>query len=86
MAKNEFSQSISIDAAPHSSTCEWCGKPAEEQLTAIGGIYHNKGGFFCHACGEEFARLILNSLNKKNTPPVDALSSDAGEEIIIGLD
>jgi transposase-like protein len=86
MAKNEFSQAISIDAAPHSSTCEWCSRPAEERLTAIGGMYHNKGGFFCRECGEEFTRLILNSLSKKTAPTFDAWRNAAGEEIIIGLD
>lgn len=88
MATNDFYQAISIDFAPHSSTCEWCGKSADERLTAIGGIYHNKGGFFCRSCGEEFTRLILNSLSKKVTPPTstDAWLSNEGEESIVGLD
>jgi transposase-like protein len=88
MAKNEFFQAISIDAAPHSSTCEWCSRPAEERLTAIGGTYHNKGGFFCRVCGEEFTRLILNSLSKKSTAPatLDAWRDDRDDEIIIGMD
>jgi transposase-like protein len=86
MEKNEFFQAISIDEAPSSSTCEWCSRPADERLTAIGGTYHNKGGFFCHECGEEFTRLILNSLSKKNTSASNGWRSEAGEEIVIGLD
>jgi hypothetical protein len=88
MAKNEFYQSISIDFAPHSSICEWCSQPAVERLTAIGGAYHNKGGFFCRACGEEFTRLILNSLNKKAAPSEtgDSGLSNEGQESLVGLD
>ena len=60
MSNNEFSQTVSVDFAPQGSLCEWCGKPAVQQLTAIGGKYHNEGGFFCFACGEEFTRTVSN--------------------------
>ena len=86
MANNDFSQAISIDFAPHSSTCEWCNKPANERLTAIGGIYHNKGGFFCSACGEEFTRLIINSLQRKTTPSIDIWQNSVGQESLVGQD
>ena len=63
MPNNEFLQPVSVDSAPRGSRCEWCGKPADRQLTAIGGTYHNDGGLFCHACGEEFARAVSASLD-----------------------
>ncbi len=47
MSNNEFGLPVSIDFAPEGSLCEWCGEPAVQQLTAIGGKYHNEGGFFC---------------------------------------
>jgi hypothetical protein len=72
MLNNEFSQPISVDFAPHFSLCEWCGKPAEEQITAIGGAYHNKGGFFCHACGELFTHAVANSLCDSPIPEIRA--------------
>ena len=61
MSNNEFHRPVSIDTAPRGSLCEWCGKPAEKQLTAIGGSYHNEGGLFCRSCGEEFTRAVINS-------------------------
>lgn len=65
MSKNEFLRPISVDSAPRGSLCEWCGKPAEQQLTAIGGISHNEGGLFCRSCGEEFSlAVIANSVPK----------------------
>jgi hypothetical protein len=77
MANNEFYQAVSIDFAPQGSPCEWCGKPAVQQLTAIGGKYHNEGGFFCLACGEEFTRAVSNSshnapLSERKQAPVAA--------------
>ncbi len=88
MTNNEFYQAISIDFAPLSSMCEWCSKPAETRLTAIGGAYHNKGGFFCRSCGEEFTRLILDSLKHKVTisAPIDDHLSIQEQEISIGQD
>ena len=63
MSYNEFRRPVSVDFAPRGSLCEWCGKPAEKQLTAIGGSYHNESGLFCRSCGEEFTRAVINSLN-----------------------
>ncbi|MFL5658722.1 MAG: hypothetical protein ACJ8CB_31600 [Ktedonobacteraceae bacterium] len=62
MLHTNFDSSIVTDFAPHGSLCEWCGKPAVQQLTAIGGPNHNEGGFFCSSCGEEFARAVAESL------------------------
>ena len=62
MSENEFRRSVSVDFAPRGSSCEWCGKPAERQLTAIGGTYHNKSGIFCHSCGERFRQAVMRSL------------------------
>ena len=64
MFDNEFRCTVSVDFAPEGSVCEWCGKPAIEQLTAIGGKCHNEGGFFCYACGAEFVRTVAESLTK----------------------
>ncbi len=61
MSKNEFRQPVAVDTAPRGSKCEWCGKPAEVQLTAIGGHAHNESGIFCRACGEDFKRAVINS-------------------------
>ena len=63
MSNNEFRRPVSVDAAPRGSKCEWCGKPAVVQLTAIGGDAHNESGLFCSPCGEDFKRAITN------TPP-----------------
>jgi protein-arginine kinase activator protein McsA len=68
MSENEFRQPISIDFAPSGSVCEWCGKPATQQLTAIGGRSHNEGGYFCGTCGAEFARTVAESMNRVPTP------------------
>jgi len=88
MTNNEFYQAISIDFAPLSSTCEWCSKPAETRLTAIGGAYHNKGGVFCRSCGEEFTRLILDSLTQKVSVAeyTDTPLSHREQDISIGQD
>ncbi len=63
MPNNEFFQPVSVDTAPKGSRCEWCGEPAERQLTAIGGLYHNDGGLFCRPCGEKFTQAVVNSLS-----------------------
>jgi len=60
MSQNEFMQPVSVDGVPRGSRCEWCGKPAEVQLTAIGGLSHNESGLFCRSCGEEFKRAVIN--------------------------
>ena len=61
MSLNEFRRPISVDSAPRDSRCEWCGQPAEQQLTAIGGIYHNEGGLFCRPCGEQFSLAVVTN-------------------------
>src|SRR5438034_683680 len=58
---NEFGQSVTMDFAPEGSVCEWCGKPAVEHLTVIGGKRHNEGGYFCHACGEIFIQTVADA-------------------------
>jgi len=63
MSFNEFRRPISVDSAPRGSQCEWCGQPAVQQLTAIGGRYHNDSGLFCGSCGEKFAQVVMNSLH-----------------------
>ncbi len=62
MTSNEFRRPVSVDFAPRGSACEWCGKPAERQLTAIGGSFHNESGVFCSPCGEKFSQAVVNSL------------------------
>jgi len=64
MLNTNFSSSIVTDFAPQGSVCEWCGKPAVQQLTVIGGPNHNEGGFFCSSCGEGFARALAESLRE----------------------
>ena len=61
MSSDEFRRPVSVDTAPRGSRCEWCGKPAEVQLTAIGGAAHNESGLFCRSCGEEFTRAVINA-------------------------
>jgi hypothetical protein len=51
---DDFRQPVSIDHAPPTRHCEWCGKPAVYQLTALGGVHHNEAGFF--------ARGVVRSL------------------------
>ena len=63
MSNNEFNQPVSFDFAPHGSVCEWCGKPAEQQITVIGGKFHNDGGFYCRKCGEEYVGEVTKALN-----------------------
>ena len=68
MSMNEFRRPVSVDFAPSGRLCEWCGKPAERQLTAIGGAFHNESGVFCLPCGEKFSQGVINALN---TVPVE---------------
>ena len=70
MSYNEFRSPVSVDSAPRGSRCEWCGKPAEVQLTAIGGSSHNESGLFCRACGEDFSRAVINATSMTNTNQV----------------
>jgi hypothetical protein len=62
MSYNEFQRPISVDFVPCGRVCEWCGQPAERQLTAIGGIYHNRSGVFCDQCGEQFLENVRRGL------------------------
>lgn len=58
MSNNEFSSFVSIEFAPSDSVCEWCGRPARERLTGVGGIHHGEGGFFCRVCSKEFTLMV----------------------------
>ncbi|HLZ60127.1 MAG TPA: hypothetical protein VKR06_24520 [Ktedonosporobacter sp.] len=73
MQNNEFRRPVSVDFAPRGSRCEWCGQPAEKQLTAIGGAYHNEGGLFCRPCGEKFSEVVINALSMTTVTRVDNL-------------
>lgn len=69
MPENEFSRPISTDLAPAGSACEWCGKPAQQQLTAIGGSYHNESGLFCRSCGELFLQGVIKAQRMQSVAP-----------------
>jgi len=62
MTYNEFQRPIAVDFSPRGRVCEWCGQPAERQLTAIGGARHNRSGFFCRLCGEKFLACVMEGL------------------------
>ena len=66
MRTNEFSCSVSIDMVPRGSRCEWCGKPATQHITALGGLHHNQSALFCARCGLEFVRMVLSELRSQN--------------------
>lgn len=66
----DFRQTVSIDPSPKSRRCEWCGEPAVYQLTALGGLHHNQGGYFCQTCGEEFVRTTADTLDRVITAEV----------------
>jgi hypothetical protein len=70
MKFDEFHRPISADIAPRGSVCEWCGQPAERQLTAIGGTYHNQSGLFCHPCGERFFEAVIHSAQISVLPQI----------------
>lgn len=67
MFENEFRRPVSLDFAPLGSVCEWCGKPAAYQITAIGGIHHNEHGLFCSECGVQYTRAMADSLTRAVT-------------------
>lgn len=71
----DFRQPVSLDDVPPGRSCEWCGKPAIYQLTVLGGIHHNEEGFFCQACGEEFARTVADSLSRVIAADTTTLST-----------
>jgi hypothetical protein len=60
--QNEFRQPVSIDFAPAGSVCEWCGKPAAQAVTVLGGRGHNDSGYLCSGCGKEFIRTVASDL------------------------
>lgn len=76
MQQNSFSQPVSHDFVPRGSRCEWCGKEAVEQLTAIGGRHHNQGGRFCSSCASAF----IQQVSSHATTPV-ALSRNSIPEL-----
>ncbi|GCE12077.1 hypothetical protein [Tengunoibacter tsumagoiensis] len=76
MQHNEFQRPVSVDFAPRGSVCEWCGKPAERQLTAIGGSYHNESGVFCRLCGEQFTQTVINAAVRVSNLLPDSLQTD----------
>ena len=63
--ENEFRQPVSIDFAPAGSVCEWCGKPAAQELIVLGGIGHNESGYFCSVCCKEFIRVVASDLRRE---------------------
>ena len=69
MQINEFRRPVSVDFVPHGSRCEWCGKPAERQLTAIGGSHHNESGMFCRPCGEKFTQAVIEAMKVVTITP-----------------
>jgi hypothetical protein len=71
---NEFQRPVSVDFAPQGSHCEWCGKPAERQLTAVGGSHHNESGAFCRPCGEQFTKGVADALSAMKATPIRQLN------------
>jgi len=70
---NEFRRPVSVDFVPRGSRCEWCGQPAERQLTAIGGTYHNESGMFCRPCGEKFSQAVMDSTKAATKAQMETL-------------
>jgi len=64
MQYNIFYQAVSRDFVPHGRCCEWCGQPAVQQLTALGGLHHNQSGCFCLACGKAFIRAVTECTSR----------------------
>ena len=59
MLKNEFNRAVAKDSVTPGTMCEWCEKPAEQQLTVIGGARHDTEGVFCRSCGEQFLQAVI---------------------------
>lgn len=76
MRTNEFSCSVSIDMAPRDSRCEWCGKPATQQITALGGLHHNQSALLCAGCGLEFVRVVIEATTRSKEPEVALVHPD----------
>jgi hypothetical protein len=53
-----FYQRVSRDFVAQGRRCEWCGQPAVQQLTALGGPHHNQSGCFCLSCGKDFMHIV----------------------------
>ena len=68
----DFRQPVTIDVAPAGEICEWCGKPAVHQLTALGGMHHNEGGFFCCQCSQAFVRAVASSVSRELRPDAES--------------
>ena len=64
MLDNEFRRPVCIDDAPQGKACEWCGKPAVYQLTAIGGRAHNDEGYYCSECAMHYASALADVLTR----------------------
>lgn len=67
MLNNEyaFRQPVTIDIAPAGEICEWCGKPAINQLTTPGRLHHDESRFFCRQCSAAFVRAVASSLSRE---------------------
>lgn len=70
MFDHDFRQLVSIDSAPPTQCCEWCGKPAVYHFTTLGGEPHNEASFFCQVCGDEFIRTVADTLDRIVTAEV----------------
>lgn len=62
MSNNESMQAVSFDLAPYGSSCEWCGQPAEHELTVPYGSFYSESCCFCRLCGEACASAVAYSL------------------------
>ncbi len=71
MQGNEFRQPLSVECAPRGSVCEWCGQPAVLQITVAGEAYYDEPEYFCRLCGEEFARAVADSLDRRVVDGMD---------------
>lgn len=63
--EHEFRHPVSIACAPAQSVCAWCGKPAVQALTVLGGRGHNECGYFCSVCCTEFIRVVASDLRRE---------------------
>ena len=66
--ENEFRQPLSIDEAPESDICEWCGKPAQHQFMVLGEKCEHESVLLCRTCGEAFVCAVASSLSREVTP------------------
>ena len=75
MLDNEFRRPVCIDGAPQGKVCEWCGKPAIYQITAIGGRVHNDEGFYCSECAAHYTIAMADLLDRVVTAESTAKAS-----------